>query len=504
MVQRLSGGVRNSALATGTFIGGGVDNQATGVLATVAGGQNNLASGGEAVVAGGHSNTASGVRSAVLSGRSNVSGGTLSVIAGGFGLTLNGSNSFGFLGGSNDMSVSAADVAVFGNTDMWLTNNDNGASQLRFYEANSTTGAFPGTTNYTSFEAGTQIVDINYILPLTLTPSTTVQSGILQTDGSGNLSWLDDSVLVSGNAWALEGNAGTTPGTGAGENFLGTTDAQDLVIATDGTERMHVLGSNGNVGINVPGILSAREKLDVFGDVLGFSFKRGILDGSRAGLDIDGGNIVLHGRAPHPDPYSGEAGVNIVAPSGSLPVKIQLRNSGVGYYRYQLLEGLTNALTPGHRFALPWNISGIPVGSIREGVEFGFEGFEGAPGYGIESNFWGARFGAIRESGTNNTGILLRTTSGGTPVERMRITAGGDVGVGLPNPIHRLHSLNDKTQDEYAGIYGDADQNTTNQGNWSLGRCKEHKCGKHWNSRSSGYREWECNCWTDQRCIAVE
>ncbi len=52
--------------------------------------------------------------------------------------------------------------------------------------------------------------------------------------------------------WSLTGNSGTTAGT----NFLGTTDAQDLIIKTGtgtNTERMRVIGVNGdntgNIGI---------------------------------------------------------------------------------------------------------------------------------------------------------------------------------------------------------------------------------------------------------------
>ncbi len=59
--------------------------------------------------------------------------------------------------------------------------------------------------------------------------------------------------------WGLLGNGGTTPGTGAGENFLGTTDATDFLIATDGTERVRV-ESGGNVGI---GTASAAQQLHV-------------------------------------------------------------------------------------------------------------------------------------------------------------------------------------------------------------------------------------------------
>ncbi len=46
--------------------------------------------------------------------------------------------------------------------------------------------------------------------------------------------------------WDLTGNTGTIAGT----NFVGTTDAKDLVLKTNNTERMRVL-SGGNVGIGV-------------------------------------------------------------------------------------------------------------------------------------------------------------------------------------------------------------------------------------------------------------
>jgi len=51
-------------------------------------------------------------------------------------------------------------------------------------------------------------------------------------------------VRMLNQAWVLTGNAGTTAGT----NFLGTTDAKDLVFKTNSTEWMRIL-SGGNVGI---------------------------------------------------------------------------------------------------------------------------------------------------------------------------------------------------------------------------------------------------------------
>jgi Phage Tail Collar Domain len=57
-------------------------------------------------------------------------------------------------------------------------------------------------------------------------------------------------------AWLTKGNAGTSAGT----NFVGTIDAQDLVLKTNSIENMRILNTNGNVGI---GTATPTEKLHV-------------------------------------------------------------------------------------------------------------------------------------------------------------------------------------------------------------------------------------------------
>ncbi|MFN8300064.1 MAG: hypothetical protein U0T75_13235 [Chitinophagales bacterium] len=47
------------------------------------------------------------------------------------------------------------------------------------------------------------------------------------------------------NAWSVRGNNGTSPAT----DYIGTSDAQDLSIRTNGTEKIRVQNSTGNVGI---------------------------------------------------------------------------------------------------------------------------------------------------------------------------------------------------------------------------------------------------------------
>ena len=94
---------------------------------------------------------------------------------------------------------------------------------------------------------------------------------ISELDGSvtnelQTLSISNDTVYLSNggfvklpiNAWSLNGNTGTNPAT----NFVGTKDANDLVIKTNNTEKMRV-SSNGNVGI---GTTTPAVKLDVKGN----------------------------------------------------------------------------------------------------------------------------------------------------------------------------------------------------------------------------------------------
>lgn len=73
---------------------------------------------------------------------------------------------------------------------------------------------------------------------------------IYQTDGTAGFyyytgsTWIGLTSTVSSAFWKLAGNSGSVAGT----DYLGTSDAVDLVTKTNGTERMRVL-STGNVGI---------------------------------------------------------------------------------------------------------------------------------------------------------------------------------------------------------------------------------------------------------------
>ncbi|MGE3799756.1 MAG: beta strand repeat-containing protein [Candidatus Kapaibacterium sp.] len=260
----VSGGINHTASGIRSTVGGGETNTASGTHSVVAGGVTNVASNTQATIAGGAGNAASGFRSSIGGGSNNVAAGDFTTIPGGRGLTLDAgaARSFGFNanGGSNDMAISAANTAVFGNADLWLANNDNGASQLRFYEANATTGAFPPAgTNFTSFRAGAQGADINYILPLSTTATVTVEEGLLQLDaGTGQLSWVDPATITTSAAWSLTGNSGTVAGT----NFIGTTDNVALHVRTNNIDRM-IFNTNGSIQRDAGGNARGANAIDL-------------------------------------------------------------------------------------------------------------------------------------------------------------------------------------------------------------------------------------------------
>jgi hypothetical protein len=68
-------------------------------------------------------------------------------------------------------------------------------------------------------------------------------NAILGTDIDGNVFNYDPNMFSGGssqNAWLLNGNSSTTPGTGLGENFLGTIDAKDLVFGVNSQEKLRI------------------------------------------------------------------------------------------------------------------------------------------------------------------------------------------------------------------------------------------------------------------------
>ncbi len=75
---------------------------------------------------------------------------------------------------------------------------------------------------------------------------------------TGSPSWVKLSSAISG--WGMTGNSGTTPGT----NFIGTTDAKDLVIKTNGSSRVNI----SSAGVTTIGDGTNDTKIEADGSIL--------------------------------------------------------------------------------------------------------------------------------------------------------------------------------------------------------------------------------------------
>ena len=292
----ISGGNDNHASGEASTVGGGEGNSSQYDHATIAGGKNNRAFDEYAFVGGGEDNYAGiGVggglepHATVSGGEKNRAYGTASAIPGGRYLRL-GAYSFGYNGDDattpTETNISSPQTAYFGNVDLWIGNVDGSARKIRFYEDN-TSYSYGTNAHYTSFEAQDMDANIEYKLPdsppttdgslLTSTTDGTMEwKESLSTDNGGTgsnatptaggiaygtgtayaftLAGAEGDVLVSNGSgaptweninttgWSLSGNDLTSSsqylGTPTGNNF-------DLVIKTNGTERINVDNAGG-------------------------------------------------------------------------------------------------------------------------------------------------------------------------------------------------------------------------------------------------------------------
>ncbi|MBX2829325.1 MAG: hypothetical protein KTR22_14255 [Flavobacteriaceae bacterium] len=132
---------------------------------------------------------------------------------------------------------------IYGNLLLFFTFLSS-ATLLAQVGINTTTPGSGSMLDVTSTEKGmlvprVDIADLSTIAPITggSTESLLVYN-TNTTTGRGFYFWNGSIwVGIDGDGdWKLDGNTGTTPGTGANENFIGTTDSQDVVLASNATE----------------------------------------------------------------------------------------------------------------------------------------------------------------------------------------------------------------------------------------------------------------------------
>jgi hypothetical protein len=256
---------------------------------------------------------------------------------------------------------------------------------------------------------------------------------VFQMDGAQGFYYYDGTawlMLQSGaNGWGLLGNTGTSAAT----NFLGTTDAQDLVIRTNNLERMRVT-PNGLIGIgtNAPTNLldlaaaSATSRYTSSNSIWGGVIE---LKNTTPGTNMlgavnfnDGANNYSGQIAYHPTDGmtirsggtermrlmpNGTMGLGTTTPSCALDIQ----------YPYAAQRITSTAATNG---------SVLELRNTNPGVHT-----LGAINFNDPANAYPGQLSYHPTSG-------MTFRSGGT--EKMRITPNGSVGIGTTNPIATLHA----------------------------------------------------------------
>jgi hypothetical protein len=261
------------------------------------------------------------------------------------------------------------------------------------------------------------------------------------------------------SGWALTGNTGTN----SAVNFLGTTDAQDLVIKTNGVERARVLSSGGLIsrvnGIGayggptsgVVGLTNATSGAGIVG-LNGLTNASGSVDG---GLGVGQG---IYGETIK-DAAAGVEGINSGAATWGFGV-IGGVTSGTTVQAGVLGISATNTGAQNYGVAGEYTTGGIgvpaPPTSIANAAVMGVStvaaGFgvgadntaAGGTGLRAQANGGGGIGVDVQSAGAGSTGV--RIGIGSTPVLGTDITAigAGSVGArieqGAETGIHIFHT----------------------------------------------------------------
>lgn len=218
--------------------------------------------------------------------------------------------------------------------------------------------------------------------------------------------------IATGNSndWSLIGNTGTNPAI----NYLGTTDANDLILKTNAVDRVHI-DTNGNVGVNE---VTPDSKVDVVNaDLTGSSVEVTHSNTNNISSAIfiknSGTNRALHAQnlAANSNVHvarflqMGNGGaangvlieMNNTTPTGTTGLLID--QNGAGYGGYVLMPN-SNAS------------SGLVVDHLGSGD--GLQVLQGGTGDGIYNDVTGG-LGVLNVIRNNNIGVgTLLTTAGGT------------------------------------------------------------------------------------------
>ena len=384
-------------------------------------GTNNTANGAGALQANttGNGNEAVGTVAlhANISGNNNTANGYGALYANttGDANTADGENALAnTISGINNTALGySAGFNSIGNANVFLGYsagyNETGSNKL--YIAN-------GSTNppliYGDFSAGN--VGIGTITPgamlevegqVKITGGTPGPGKVLTSDALGLATWQTPSGGPAG--WGITGNAGTTPATsaigiaiGAGQNYVGTTDAKDFVAGTNNLERMRIT-SAGNIGI---GTITPNSTAALHVE-LGSSTSNGVLV---SGTYNAASTVPSLGAGSRMMFYPGKAAFRAGYVSGT-----QWDNSNVGNYSAAI--GANNTASGNASTAMGFNNIASGIYSTAMGVSTTASGhYSTAMGYSTTAtgDYSTALGNATNASGSSSTALGNGTNATGS------------------------------------------------------------------------------------------
>lgn len=278
LAAAIGAGTSNTASGSYSVIGGGASNNNGQNYGVIGGGQSNsMSTGTHSAIIGGASNSITGSYSFIGGGQSNSIASNNSAIPGGQGMTLaSGSDgSFGWNATGNTMSVSSAGVFVVANAEFWLANNNNSPSKLKFYEAYNSSGSFPSSANYISFQA----------------PNST-------NSNLNNTYTLPDRVGSSGQVLTLASGASTTSATLQWSSVVNQLVATVNVTADDQAITAAQMDGITFLRLNSNGTSANRTVTLANGSVDGLRLVLRCVAAGANGFELgDTGNLALNGGA---------------------------------------------------------------------------------------------------------------------------------------------------------------------------------------------------------------
>ncbi|MBS1903401.1 MAG: hypothetical protein JSS75_06850 [Bacteroidetes bacterium] len=296
--------------------------------------------------------------------------------------------------------------------------------------------------------------------PLLANGSAGTNGYVLSSLGTGNTpQWTDPNTLLS--AWKLTGNSGTTPGTAANQNYLGTSDAKDFVLATNAAEHLRISSSSTTIASTTTGIIHTRSVLPGGGSGLmtGMTVETMLPSSATASGFAVGGlfaNSTLNNSfvMSSSDVYcglngtvslTGTAGTNVVRANDGV---IVVNHSTAGLTHGSLIGQYGTVRTAGSTGTTVTNASALRSDFDMRNASSVFTNAYGlyvenpVLGASVPSSAIGTFNGVYVENLTNGTTKRAFVYDGSGTNAPVAITSAGQVGIGRKDPTQALEVYN--------------------------------------------------------------